>query len=98
MCRLIKQLDKTGADIAVPVPSGVQEDPEGMMNLSSGYVERAKGRVPKMGHVYPWRAYHNYRIDKKLMRNEPIEDGWMQLRKKGAVAAEPEAELAIAAE
>lgn len=98
MCRLIKQLDKTGADIAVPVPSGVQEDPEGMMNLSSGYVERAKGRVPKMGHVYPWRAYHNYRIDKKLMRNEPIEDGWMQLRKKGAVVAEPEAELAIAAE
>ncbi len=98
MCRLIKQLDTSGTDIAVPVPSGVQEDPEGMMNLSSGYVERAKGRVPKMGHVYPWRAYHNYRIDKKLMRNEPIEDGWMQLRKKGAVVAEPEAEMAIAAE
>ena len=98
MCRLIKHMDTSGTDIAVPVPSGVQEDPEGMMNLSSGYVERAKGRVPKMGHVYPWRAYHNYRIDKKLMRNEPIEDGWMQLRKKGAVAAEPEAELVIAAE
>ncbi len=98
MCRFLQYLDGKKADFAVPVPAGVTEDPEGLMNLSSGYVQRSQGRVPKMGHVYPWRAYHDYKIDKKLMRGEPIEDGWMQLRHKGEAVSEGEPELAIAAE
>jgi monooxygenase len=98
MCRYLKHLDATHTDYAVPVPEGIQEDPEGMMNLSSGYIQRAQGRVPKMGHVYPWRAYHDYAVDKKLMRNEPMDDGWLHFRKRSAVGASGEAELAIAAE
>jgi cation diffusion facilitator CzcD-associated flavoprotein CzcO len=100
MCRFLKHLDASKADYGVPVPTGVTEDAEGLMNLSSGYVERSKGRVPLMGHVYPWRAYHDYKIDKKLMRNEPMDDGWMKFHKAGPVASavSQAPELAVAAE
>jgi monooxygenase len=100
MCRFLKHLDTSKADYGVPVPAGITQDPEGMMNLTSGYVERAQGRVPLMGHIYPWRAYHDYKLDKKLMRNEPMDDGWLKFRKAGPVAsaAVEEPELAVAAE
>jgi monooxygenase len=100
MCRFLKHLDSAELDYGVPVPKGVKEDPEGLMNLTSGYVQRAQGRVPRMGHLYPWRAYHDYKIDKKLMRNEPIADGWMQFgkRRQTDVGQDVPPELAEAAE
>jgi len=94
LCRMLDHFDKTGTDYCIPVADGVSEEAEGMMNLSSGYVERAKGRVPMAGNQYPWRAYHNYRLDKKLMRNEPMEDGHLQFRRAEHAAHE----LPIAAE
>jgi monooxygenase len=100
MCRFLKHLDSRQLDYGVPIPKGVKEDPEGLMNLTSGYVQRAQGRVPRMGHLYPWRAYHDYKIDKKLMRIEPMEDGWMEFGKKrqSAVSQPAAPELAEAAE
>jgi monooxygenase len=98
VCRLINHMRQTGDEICVPVAKGVTEDPGGMMNLTSGYVERARDKVPRMGDVYPWRAYHDYKIDKKLMLGAPLADGWMQFRKAGAAAVSAEIEYAEAAE
>ncbi len=99
VCRLLNHMRETGTDICVAEPHGVKETGEGMMNLSSGYVQRAKDRVPKQGDIDPWIVYHNYSLDKKLMRYGKLEDGAMHFYKaKGiaqGVAAEP---MAIAAE
>jgi monooxygenase len=80
----------------------VKEREAGMMNLSSGYVQRAKGKVPMQGDIDPWIVHHNYTADKKLMKFGKLEDGALHFYKAGAWTgsrtAESEHELAIAAE
>ena len=98
VCRLLNHMKASGTDFCVPVAAGVAEDSAGMMNLTSGYVERARDKVPRMGDVYPWRAYHDYKIDKKLMLDTALDDGWMQFRKAAVAKETPEVEYAEAAE
>jgi monooxygenase len=98
VCRLLNHMKATGTDICVAQSRDLKASDEGMLNLSSGYVERAKGLVPMQADVDPWIVYHNYRADKKLMRNGKLEDGAMTFLKAKGVAAEAEPELAIAAE
>ncbi len=97
VCRVLNHMKATGTSICTPVARGVTEDPEGMMNLSSSYVKRAMDKVPRMGDIYPWRAYHNYKIDKKLMLGRPLEDGWLHFSKAHS-NANSVPELAVAAE
>jgi monooxygenase len=70
-----------------------------MMNLTSGYVQRAKGLVPKQGNIDPWIVHHNYSADKKLMRYGKLEDGALRFEmpnaRQGGQASET---MAIAAE
>lgn len=99
VCRLLKHMKDTKTDICVAEPRGVKAHEEGMMNLSSGYVQRAKGLVPLQGDVDPWIVHHNYPADKKLMRYGKLEDGAMHFYKRGDYKADAvEEPLAIAAE
>jgi monooxygenase len=98
VCRLLNHMRETGTDFCVAEPHGVNAHDEGMMNLSSGYVQRAKGRVPMQGDIDPWIVHHNYPADKKLMRYGKLEDGAMHFYKAKGVATEASEPLAIAAE
>jgi monooxygenase len=98
VCRLLNHMRETGTDFCVAEPHGVNAHEEGMMNLSSGYVQRAKGRVPMQGDIDPWIVHHNYPADKKLMRYGKLEDGAMQFYKAKGVATQASEPLAIAAE
>ncbi len=99
VCRLLNHMRDTGTDIVVAEARGVKENAEGMMNLSSGYVQRAKGFVPMQGDIDPWIVHHDYTADKKLMRYGKLEDGALHFHKaKGVTRQTPEPELAIAAE
>jgi monooxygenase len=99
VCRLLDHMSETGKPIVVARPEGVGESEEGMMNLTSGYVQRAKGLVPKQGNIDPWIVHHNYSADKKLMRYGKLEDGALRFEmphpRQGAGANET---MAIAAE
>ncbi len=86
VCRLLNHMRKSNTDICVAVPKGVQAADQGMMNLSSGYVERAKGLVPMQGDIDPWIVHHDYPADKKLMRYGKLEDGAMTFKQTGRVA------------
>jgi cation diffusion facilitator CzcD-associated flavoprotein CzcO len=100
VCRLLNHMRDTGTEICVAEPVGVNESETGLMNLSSGYVQRAKGLVPMQGDIDPWIVHHNYPMDKKLMRHGKLEDGAMHFYKRGNYGEESarEEELAIAAE
>jgi cation diffusion facilitator CzcD-associated flavoprotein CzcO len=99
VCRLLNHMRDSGTDICVAEPHGVGETGAGMMNLKSGYVQRAQGLVPKQGDIDPWIVHHNYNADKKLMRYGKLEDGAMHFYKaKGAPKATAEEPVAIAAE
>jgi monooxygenase len=99
VCRLLNHMRDTATDIVVAEPHHVKEHDEGMMNLTSGYVQRAKGLVPMQGDIDPWIVHHNYAADKKLMKYGKLEDGALHFHKaKGAAAMVEDEPLAIAAE
>jgi hypothetical protein len=47
-------------------------------NFSAGYMERVMDQFPKQGDREPWINPQNYKRDKKLFRESPIDDGVMQ--------------------
>lgn len=64
VCRLIKYMDKNGQSSAVPmVPKGQNMKAQPLLNLSSTYIEKAKGSLPSAGDAYPWLPRDNYLKD-----------------------------------
>ena len=82
VCRLITHMDKTGTRIAVARrDKHVKEAP--FMDLTSGFISRAKHLLPKGADRAPWKIYQNYAMDKKLFRNGKLEDGVLLFSKPG---------------
>lgn len=77
-CRLLNYLDRHGLRMFVPtVPEeGLEE--ESMMALSSGYVLRARDKMPKQGVEKPWKLYQNYILDKLTLGWGPVTDDCME--------------------
>jgi monooxygenase len=82
---LIKYMDVKGLKVAIPHDATVTAEDESLMNLSSGYVQRAKGVLPRQGNREPWRAHHNYFIDRWNLKRGPLDNG-MEFR-SGPIAA-----------
>ncbi|WP_300007219.1 NAD(P)/FAD-dependent oxidoreductase [Pseudonocardia sp.] len=74
VCRLLAHMDSRGATSAVPRPAGpVTARP--LLDLSSGYVQRAAARMPKQGGRAPWLLRQNYLLDLLGMRfGDPARD------------------------
>ena len=86
----------TGTDIAVPVlGSDGPVAEEDIFDFSSGYVQRALNILPKQGDRMPWRLNQDYLFDRKVLREDRVDDGVLAFQKAHAVATEP---AAIAAE
>ena len=49
-----------------------------MMALNSGYVLRARDRMPKQGARKPWKLYQNYILDKLTLGLGPVTDSCMK--------------------
>ncbi|MEE2904339.1 MAG: NAD(P)/FAD-dependent oxidoreductase [Myxococcota bacterium] len=81
VCRVLNHLEKTGSDYCVAEPqSTVNERP--LLDLSSGYVSRAKEMLPKQSDESPWRTYQNYIQDMLSIRFSPIDDGTLIFRNR----------------
>jgi cation diffusion facilitator CzcD-associated flavoprotein CzcO len=74
MCRLLKHMDATGTRIATPRPHDVTMTEDAMLNLKSGYVKRALAGLPKQGDREPWKAHHDYFVDRKNLRSGALTD------------------------
>jgi hypothetical protein len=46
-------------------------------NFSAGYMERVMHLFPRQGDREPWINPQNFKRDKKMFRESPIEDGVM---------------------
>ncbi|MEU4395496.1 NAD(P)/FAD-dependent oxidoreductase [Kribbella sp. NPDC023855] len=82
VCRLLKHLDATGTTICVPEidPAEYDAPPRPVVDLSSGYIRRAAGRLPRQGSNGPWRLRQNYPRDIVALRYGRVADGTMQFR------------------
>jgi monooxygenase len=97
-CRLLDHLDAQGADAAVPeLPEG-EMNTRPLMDLQSGYVQRALDRFPRQGELGPWTVAMSYAKDVKRLRHEPVADDALRLFSAAPVerATETVRELAAA--
>ena len=89
ICRVLSEMKASGNDIAVPVlPDTHDLEEDDIFDFSSGYIQRAKHIMPKNAVNYPWRLNQEYVIDRKRMRADPVDDGILSFRRRGANARE----------
>lgn len=80
VCRLLNHMEATGTTQCTPrlraSDNDMQERPW-IDNFSAGYMQRVMDQFPKQGDREPWINPQNYKRDKKLFRESPIDDGVM---------------------
>lgn len=80
VCRLLNHLSATGTSICVPEidPAEYDAPPRPVVDLSSGYIRRAAGILPRQGSTGPWRVRQNYPRDLLALRYRGVDDGTMR--------------------
>ncbi|HMC38546.1 MAG TPA: NAD(P)/FAD-dependent oxidoreductase, partial [Acidimicrobiales bacterium] len=63
VCRLLRHMDGHGYRVAVPAREEGDGGARPLLNLSSGYVQRAVSILPKQGARPPWMIRQNYILD-----------------------------------
>jgi hypothetical protein len=76
--RLIAHMDATQTDYCVPRAEDIVPTGEPVLNLTSGYVQRAAAKLPKQSAHDPWRVHHDYLRDRWWMNYGRLEDGVMR--------------------
>jgi cation diffusion facilitator CzcD-associated flavoprotein CzcO len=77
-CRLLNRMDELGMQQVTP---RLREQDHGMLerpwidDFSAGYMQRVMHLFPKQGDHEPWLNTQNFRRDRKMIRNAPLEDG-----------------------
>ena len=75
VCRVLDHMERGGHRICVPRRTDPSVTEEPIIDLRSGYVERARAMLPPQGSKPPWKLYQNYVRDLVVMRHQAIEDG-----------------------
>ena len=68
LVRLVNHMTVEGYDYAVPERPDPDMGSGTTFELSSGYLERARDRLPKQTDKGPWKQYQNYLLDVRLMK------------------------------
>ena len=83
VCDVLTEMDAKGVDIAVPHLSPEDADAledDDIFDFSSGYIQRSKAIMPKNAVGFPWRLNQDYRVDRKQMKSDPIDDGILHFK------------------
>ena len=81
VCRLLNFMDRRRYAICTPRLGGAPAGEDPTLPLSSGYIQRARGVLPKQRLKRPWRMNQNYALDLIDLRLSPIEDGALEFRR-----------------
>lgn len=82
VCRTLNHMQASDTQVAVPVlGSDGPITEEAIFDFSSGYVQRALDILPKQGDRMPWRLNQDYLFDRKVLREQPVDDGVLAFRR-----------------
>lgn len=98
LCRLLNHMDKANVQQATPRIRDESVEVEPWLDLTSGYVQRAKDVLPKQGTTRPWKLYQNYALDIMMLGYGAVDDGTMEFAKAAAPANMNRAAAQVAAE
>ena len=81
-CSLVRYLERRGLSVATPRYSEAEAEAgdRPLLELTSGYVQRAAHLLPKQGRRRPWRVVQSYAYDLAVTRLGRIDDGHLELR------------------
>ncbi len=72
VCRVLNHLSRHDLVAAEPQPRGELEE-RPLLDLSSGYIQRAIDQFPRQGDRGPWRVRQNYLLDSVTTLNRRLE-------------------------
>jgi cation diffusion facilitator CzcD-associated flavoprotein CzcO len=98
VCRVLNHMSEHGYRTAVPVAAPGSVSPAPLLDLASGYVQRALDQFPRQGTKPPWRLRQNYARDVVALRLGELEDGVLRFTRAGDGAVAPPAPRAPARE
>jgi cation diffusion facilitator CzcD-associated flavoprotein CzcO len=83
VCRLLNYMDRHGYAQCTPRrrDASVAETP--VVDLTSGYVQRAIDTLPRQGSRKPWKMYQNYVRDLLNVRFSRVDDRAMEFTRRG---------------
>ena len=87
-CRVLNHMDETGMRQCTPrlgELEGVMPGQDWISGFSSGYIQRKAHLMPKQGDRLPWLNTQNYLLDKKVILEGAIEDGYLVFSNPGVV-------------
>lgn len=82
MCRILKHMDRTGTDFAVPKQSRDDLELEPWLDFSSSYVQRSIDKFPRQASDKPWKLNQDYAKDLFALRFGKLDDGVLTFRKR----------------
>ena len=89
VCGVLNRMEELGADMARPhLPEDHTLSEDNPYAFSSGYIERARGLMPRSSPALPWRHNMDYLADAKDFRERPIDDGVLAFDRKPAAQAQ----------
>ena len=83
VCRILKHMRDRQLDVCMPVQEGDAGQTRPALPLSSGYIQRAVGELPRQGSRKPWRVHQNYLRDLLSLRLSPLRDGALRFARAG---------------
>jgi hypothetical protein len=63
-----------------------------LLEITAGYFKRAAAEFPHQGTEGPWRTCMDYRTDRKMLRESPVDDDYLRFA-TSAIADQPEPAL-----
>ena len=82
VCRLLNYMDKHGYRQVTPQLNDLEVEDLPLLNLSSGYVQRAMELFPRQGSKLPWRLYQNYFLDTLMIRYGSLKDEALEFKRE----------------
>jgi len=87
LCRLLNHMQASHKPIVTPQLDDPHMQPLPWLDFTSGYVMRARDRLPRQGTRLPWRLYQNYIKDLLLFRFSKLDDGVLRFSEPVAAPA-----------
>jgi monooxygenase len=73
LVRLLNYMDEHNHSVVTPrIRHAMEKVP--LMDLSSGYLQRAAGKLPWAGTRDPWRLKNNWYFDQRMIHHSSIAD------------------------
>jgi len=86
-CRLLNHMHRHGYGACRPACDSASLAARPLLELTSGYVQRAAANLPKQAAEKPWRIRQNYILDMLTMKLGRVDDGFLKF--DGAFPARP---------